>query len=224
MDPITVIDGAVSVARPRRRRHRPDHPQAVPQARRAHRLRRVPLLRLGQGAAAGTCRRTRSSSTGRNFGCGSSREHAPWALEDYGFKAIVAPSLRRHLLRELDQDRAAADPAAGRRRQGGHGRRRARRSTSTPRRSRCDGGSARFEIDPDVKHRLLNGLDEIGADAAEGGRDRRLRGRPRALRPGHDGALTRPHGEDDRHPARRRDRPRGHAPRPSRRCTRSATT
>src|SRR4051812_26170000 len=30
--------------------------------------------------------------TGRNFGCGSSREHAPWALEDYGFKAIVAPS------------------------------------------------------------------------------------------------------------------------------------
>ena len=30
--------------------------------------------------------------TGRNFGCGSSREHAPWALEDYGFEAIVAPS------------------------------------------------------------------------------------------------------------------------------------
>ncbi|MBA3748010.1 MAG: 3-isopropylmalate dehydratase small subunit, partial [Solirubrobacterales bacterium] len=30
--------------------------------------------------------------TGRNFGCGSSREHAPWALEDYGFKAIVATS------------------------------------------------------------------------------------------------------------------------------------
>ena len=31
-------------------------------------------------------------ATGRNFGCGSSREHAPWALEDYGFKAIIAPS------------------------------------------------------------------------------------------------------------------------------------
>ena len=31
-------------------------------------------------------------ATGRNFGCGSSREHAPWALEDYGFQAIVAPS------------------------------------------------------------------------------------------------------------------------------------
>ena len=83
---------AMSRARPRRRRHRPDHPQAVPQARRADRLRRVPVLRLGARSPAGTCRRTRSSSTGRNFGCGSSREHAPWALEDYGFKAIVAPS------------------------------------------------------------------------------------------------------------------------------------
>src|SRR5882757_9445574 len=31
-------------------------------------------------------------AAGRNFGCGSSREHAPWALEDYGFKTIVAPS------------------------------------------------------------------------------------------------------------------------------------
>src|SRR2546423_10490840 len=31
-------------------------------------------------------------AAGRNFGCGSSREHAPWALEDYGFEAIVAPS------------------------------------------------------------------------------------------------------------------------------------
>ena len=35
---------------------------------------------------------TRSWPPGRNFGCGSSREHAPWALEDYGFQAIVAPS------------------------------------------------------------------------------------------------------------------------------------
>ena len=51
-------------------------------------------------------------ATGRNFGCGSSREHAPWALEDYGFKAIVAPVVRRHLLLELHEDRAAAGRAA----------------------------------------------------------------------------------------------------------------
>src|ERR687890_253234 len=31
--------------------------------------------------------------TGRNFGCGSSREHAPWALEDYGFRAVIASSI-----------------------------------------------------------------------------------------------------------------------------------
>jgi 3-isopropylmalate dehydratase, small subunit len=40
---------------------------------------------------------------GRNFGCGSSREHAAWALEDYGFKAVIAPSFRRHLPLERGQ-------------------------------------------------------------------------------------------------------------------------
>ena len=51
-------------AEPRRRRHRPDHPQAVPQAGRAHRLRRVPVLRLGQAARVGSARATRSWSPG----------------------------------------------------------------------------------------------------------------------------------------------------------------
>ena len=57
--------------------------------------------------------------TGRNFGCGSSREHAVWALQDFGFKAVVAPQLRGHLLRQLHQDR----PAAGRAARGGGARR-----------------------------------------------------------------------------------------------------
>ena len=50
--------------------------------------RKDPAFELNQPEADGA----RILITGRNFGCGSSREHAPWALEDYGFDAIVAPS------------------------------------------------------------------------------------------------------------------------------------
>ena len=46
----------------------------------------------GRRSTAGTCRANPILATGPNFGCGSSREHAPWALEDYGFRAIVAPT------------------------------------------------------------------------------------------------------------------------------------
>ena len=97
---------------------------------------------------------------GRNFGCGSSREHAPWALEDYSFRAIIAPSFadifRSNCTKigllpvELDADacRAIAD---------------AREAQVDLREQevRWPGGSARFEIDPEIKHRLLNGLDDI---------------------------------------------------------------
>ncbi len=46
----------------------------------------------GSRSRAGTCPANPILVAGRNFGCGSSREHAPWALEDYGFAAIIAPS------------------------------------------------------------------------------------------------------------------------------------
>lgn len=49
-----------------------------------------------------------------NFGCGSSREHAPWALTDYGFHAVIAPSFSRYFLLQQLQQSAAADYAAGR--------------------------------------------------------------------------------------------------------------
>ena len=97
---------------------------------------------------------------GRNFGCGSSREHAPWALEDYGFRAIIAPSFadifRSNCTKigllpvELAADDVRAIAEAGR-----------RRSTSPRRRSAGRGAAPASRSTPTIKHRLLNGLDDI---------------------------------------------------------------
>ena len=97
---------------------------------------------------------------GRNFGCGSSREHAPWALEDYGFQAVIASSFadifRSNCTKigllpvQLTSSECAAIAEAGQ-----------ARVDLAGQEVRWPGGSARFEIDPDTKHRLLNGLDDI---------------------------------------------------------------
>jgi 3-isopropylmalate/(R)-2-methylmalate dehydratase small subunit len=99
--------------------------------------------------------------TGRNFGCGSSREHAPWALEDYGFKAIVAPSFADIFFSNctkigllpvvLPEDDVRALMQSGE-----------ARIDLEAQEVRFGDRTATFDIDPDVKHRLLNGLDEIG--------------------------------------------------------------
>ena len=97
---------------------------------------------------------------GRNFCCGSSREHAPWALEDYGFRAIIAPSFadifRSNCTKigllpvELPADdvRSIADAGEA-------------QVDLAEQEVRWPGGSASFDIDPEIKHRLLNGLDDI---------------------------------------------------------------
>ena len=99
--------------------------------------------------------------TGRNFGCGSSREHAPWALEDFGFKALVAPSFADIFysnctkigllpvpLPEGDVEALmdAVEAEIDLREQV----------------VRFDGRGVGFDIHPETKRRLLNGLDDIG--------------------------------------------------------------
>lgn len=104
----------------------------------------------------------------KNFGCGSSREHAPWALVDYGFRAVIAPSFadiffnnapkNGLLLIQLDEntvDRLFNEVNAS------EGYRLLidlpAQTVTTP-----SGEVLRFEMDPFRKHCLIEGLDDIG--------------------------------------------------------------
>ena len=106
--------------------------------------------------------------TRENFGCGSSREHAPWALLDYGFQVIIAPSFadifysnsfkNGILLIKLDAniiDELFNDVAAN---EGYELNVDLGKQTIT----KADGTTISFDVDEFRKHRLLNGLDDIG--------------------------------------------------------------
>ena len=106
--------------------------------------------------------------TRKNFGCGSSREHAPWALDDYGFRAIIAPSfadiffnncykngLLPIVLTEEQVDQLFKEVEANEGYQLSIDL--AEQTLTTP-----SGETFTFDITEHRKHCLLNGLDEIG--------------------------------------------------------------
>lgn len=105
---------------------------------------------------------------GDNFGCGSSREHAPWALLDYGIRCVIAPSFADIFynncfqngilpikLPQADVDKLMDDAKRGQN---------ARVTVDLEKQEikGPDGGTIKFEIDAHKKHCLLNGLDNIG--------------------------------------------------------------
>lgn len=103
-----------------------------------------------------------------NFGCGSSREHAPWALEDFGFRVIIAPSFadifynnsfkNGILLITLDADVVDQLFKAIEQNEGYQ----LDVDLQAQKITQPDGSVIHFEIDDFRKHRLLNGLDDIG--------------------------------------------------------------
>ena len=108
----------------------------------------------------------------RNFGCGSSREHAPWALGDYGFRVIIAPSFAdifynncfKNGILPIRLDDAAMDDLFRREAAGRPYRLAVDLGECTV--SDGQGLSLAFEVDPFRRHCLLEGLDDIGLTLA----------------------------------------------------------
>jgi 3-isopropylmalate/(R)-2-methylmalate dehydratase small subunit len=160
MEPVRIVEGQVSVLD----RSDVDTDQIIPKQF----LKRVERTGFGEflfydwaKEPGWDLRANPILATGRNFGSGSSREHAPWALEDYGFRAIVAPSfadifysnctkigLLPVTLSEGDVKELMA---------AGHAR-----IDLEEQEVAFAGRQVPFEIDPEIARRLLEGLDDIG--------------------------------------------------------------
>ena len=106
--------------------------------------------------------------TGDNFGCGSSREHAPWALADFGIKAIVSTSFAhifynncfKNGMLPIALPQEAVDVLMKDAEKGSNARMTIDLENQVV--TTSDGEEFRFEIDPFRKHCLLEGLDDIG--------------------------------------------------------------
>jgi 3-isopropylmalate/(R)-2-methylmalate dehydratase small subunit len=160
MDPVTTVEGDVSVLD----RADVDTDQIIPKQF----LKRVERTGFGEFLFYDWLRDGEIELApnpilvaGRNFGCGSSREHAPWALEDFGFKAIIAPSFADIFFSNctkigllpvvLTEEECGAVSECG-----------SARVDLASQTVTCEAGRFSFDIDPEIKHRLLNGLDDIG--------------------------------------------------------------
>src|SRR5919205_1865001 len=159
MEPVRTIAGRVSVLD----RSDVDTDQIIP----ARHLKRVERTGFGQflfeewaSQPGWELPRNPILATGPNFGCGSSREHAPWALQDYGFRAIVAPSfadiffsncLKIGLLPVvLPEEDVRALMGAGE-----------AEVDLEALEVRFAGRAVPFSLDEERRHRLPNGLDDI---------------------------------------------------------------
>jgi 3-isopropylmalate/(R)-2-methylmalate dehydratase small subunit len=103
-----------------------------------------------------------------NFGCGSSREHAPWALMDFGFLSVIAPDFGdifynncfKNGMLPIRLPRAVCDQLIEDAKLGGNARITVDLEEQVV--VRPNGEKIKFDIDPFRKHLLLNGLDDIG--------------------------------------------------------------
>jgi 3-isopropylmalate/(R)-2-methylmalate dehydratase small subunit len=159
MEPVRVIDGPVSVLD----RGDVDTDQIIPKQF----LKRIERTGFGEFLFYDWVRTGEISLapgpilvTGRNFGCGSSREHAVWAIQQFGFRAVVAPSFADIFYGNATKNGLlpVALPDADVKALMTAGRARIDLETQTVAFAGRDAG---FDIDPVLKQRLLEGLDEI---------------------------------------------------------------
>jgi 3-isopropylmalate/(R)-2-methylmalate dehydratase small subunit len=159
MDPVTTVRGPISVLR----RSDVDTDQIIPKQF----LKRVERTGFGQYLFYDWAKEpgwdldpNEILVTGRNFGCGSSREHAPWALQDYGFQAVVAASFADIFFSNctkigllpvvLPEDEVRALMDAGE-----------AEIDLEALEVRFAGRTVPFEFDRERRRRLLEGLDDI---------------------------------------------------------------
>jgi 3-isopropylmalate dehydratase small subunit len=131
---------------------------------------------------------------GDNFGCGSSREHAPWALLDFGIRCVISTSFAdifhgncfKNGILPIALPQAQVDVLMDEARKGANARITVDLAAQTV--TTSDGTVFTFDIDPFRKHCLLNGLDDIGLTLEKGAFIDELRGEggagpPLGLRP-----------------------------------------